>query len=108
MNPRSFTYYSKGRDEVRLIGVDLKNVPVPHGEKGVLDLADCNLVHRMIAKGLELEKTIKYLLETFTLQNSLGQSKILPEQILILNRHPNFNKGINKILKMITMSPGKA
>ena len=61
----------------------------------------------MIAKGLELEKTIKYLLETFTLQNSLGQMKVLPDFILILNKNPNFNKGINKILKMISMSPGK-
>ena len=33
----------------------------------MLDLADCNIAHRMIAKGLEIEKTVKYLLETFTI-----------------------------------------
>ena len=82
-------------------------MPVPHGEKGVLDLADCNIVQRMIAKGLDLEKTIKYLLETFTVANSLGQMKVLPGFMLILNKHPNFNKGINKILKMIVMRPGR-
>lgn len=61
----------------------------------------------MIAKGLEIEKTVKYLLETFTIQNSLGQMKVLPSFMLILNKNPDFNKGINKILKMIVMSHGK-
>jgi len=28
--------------------------------------------------------------------------------MLILNKNPNFDKGINKILKMISMSPNKA
>ena len=100
--PRQFSY------KPGLVGADSQNAPVPHGGKGVLDLSDCNLAQRMIASGLELEKTIKYLLETFTLQNSLGQMKVLPDCTLILNKHPNFNKGINKILKMVAMSPGKA
>ena len=69
MSRKSFTYWSQNQN---VIGVNLENVPVPHGEKGVLDLSDCNLAHRMIARGLDFEKTIKYLLETFTVQNSLG------------------------------------
>lgn len=26
--------------------------------------------------------------------------------MLILNRHPDFNKGVNKVLKMVSMVPG--
>ena len=33
--------------------------------------------------------------------------KVLPTFMLILNKNPDFNKGINKILKMIVMSHGK-
>ena len=43
---------------------------MPHGQKGILDIADCNLVHRMIAKGLKMDKSIKYLLDTFNVQDS--------------------------------------
>ena len=104
MTRKSFTYWSQNQNK---IGINSQDVPVPHGEKGVLDLSDCNIIQRMIAKGLDLEKTIKYLLETFTVPNSLGQMKVLPKIMLILNKHPNFNKGINKILKMIAMRPGR-
>ena len=40
-----------------------------YGSKGVLDMCDCNLVHSMIAKGFDLNGTVKYLLDTFTLMN---------------------------------------
>lgn len=30
----------------------------------------------------------------------------MPSVVLILNRNPDFNKGINKVLKMIAMMPG--
>ena len=33
--------------------------------------------------------------------------KVLPNFMLILNKNPSFNKGINKILKMIVMSNSK-
>ena len=71
------------------------------GQKGVLDLENYNLAHRMIAKGFSLEQSVKFLLETFKLQNSFGAEKGLPECAMILNRDTDFNKGVNKILKMI-------
>lgn len=43
-------------------------------------------------------------MQTFTLQNCYGQEKNVPSALMILNRNRNFNKGINKILKMITMT----
>ena len=52
------------------LGVDNKIKPMPHGQRGILDIADCNLVHRMIAKGLKMDKSIKYLLDTFSLLDS--------------------------------------
>ena len=69
-NPRQFTYKAA---DFKKIGVDNKIKPMPHGQKGILDIADCNLVHRMIAKGLKMDKSIKYLLDTFKLQDSQGQ-----------------------------------
>ena len=74
-----------------------------YGSKGVLDMCDCNLVHCMIAKGFDLNGTVKYLLDTFTLMNKQNQEKNLAPCMMILNRNENFNKGINKILKMISM-----
>ena len=60
-----------------------------------------NLAHRMIAKGFSLEQSVKFLLESFKLQNSFGAEKDLPECTMILNRNADFDKGVNKILKMI-------
>lgn len=59
----------------------------------------------MIAKGFSLKKTVSFLLENLTLQNTYKQEKNLPGCMFILNRNPDFNKGINKILKMVTMMP---
>ena len=74
-----------------------------YGSKGVLDMCDCNLVHCLIAKGFDLNGSVKYLLDSFTLQNRQNQEKNLAPCMMILNRNVNFNKGINKILKMISM-----
>ena len=71
------------------------------GQKGVLDLENYNLAHRMIAKGFSLDQSVKFLLESFKLQNSFGAEKDLPECTMILNRNADFDKGVNKILKMI-------
>ena len=74
-----------------------------YGSKGVLDMCDCNLVHCMIAKGFDLNSSVRFLLDSFTLQNRQNQEKNLASCMMILNRNANFNKGINKILKMISM-----
>ena len=74
--------------------------------KGVLQLADCNLAHRMLIKGFSINQTVKYLLDKFTVQNCFGKEKNLPENFLILNRNADFNKGVSKVLKMIVMMPG--
>lgn len=74
-------------------------------QKGFCHLAQCNLAHRMIAKGFSLKKTVAFLLENLTLQNTYKQEKNLPVSMFILNRNPDFNKGINKILKMVVMMP---
>ena len=76
--------------------------------KSTLLLRECNLVHLCIAKGFKLNQTVKYLLSSFTLRNSYNQDKNVPECLLILNRNVDFNKGINKILKMIVMMPASA
>jgi len=51
------------------IGAYNTEYPMPYGSKGVLDLKDCNLAHKMIAKGFDLNGSVRYLLDTFTLQN---------------------------------------
>ena len=62
----AFRYRSASMDH---IGVD---VVLSESQKGALELADCNLLHRLLIKGFSLNQTVKYLLDTFTLQNSYG------------------------------------
>ena len=77
---------------------------VEEQEKGVIRLADCSLIHRMLMKKLSLSTTIKYLLDTLNTQNNTKQEKLLPRNMLILNRHPNFDKGVSKVLKTTTLT----
>ena len=51
------------------IGAYNLGCPMPYGSRGVLDMKDCNLAHLMIAKGFDLNDSVRYLLDTFTLQN---------------------------------------
>ena len=99
-SPKQFIF--KTFDMMRIGPCNL-GAPEPYGTKGVLDMPDCNLAHCMIAKGFDLNGSVRYLLDTFTLQNRMNQEKNLSPCTLILNRNANFNKGINKILKMIVM-----
>ena len=39
----------------------------PEDSKGALNMSDCNLAHCMIAKGFDLNGSVQYLLDTFTL-----------------------------------------
>ena len=98
--PKQFMYKS-----VTMEGIGAYSIgyPMPYGSRGILDLKDCNLVHSMIAKGLDLNGAVRYLLDTFTLTNRINQDKKISPCFMILNRNENFNKGINKILKMIVM-----
>ena len=76
-----------------------------NSEKGVLRLAECNLIHRMLMKKFSLNTTIKYILDTFITQNSsASRGKHLPPNMLILNRHSNFDKGVSKVLKTTTLT----
>jgi|Transcript_13092 hypothetical protein len=72
--------------------------------KGTISLAECNLVHRMLIKKFRLNTSIKFLLDSFTYQNCAKQEKPLPRNMLILNRNPDFDKGVSKILKTTTLA----
>lgn len=73
-------------------------------DKGALLLDSCNLTHRMIMKKFNLESTLGYLLDTFVTQNVALVEKTLPSNMLILNSYPNFDKGVNKVLKATTLA----
>lgn len=73
--------------------------------KGSINMSECNLAHRMIAQGFSLSNTVSFLLEKFTLQSRFYGERVLPSYTLILTKNNDFNKGINKVLKMVTMCP---
>lgn len=72
--------------------------------KGCINMSECNLAHRMIAQGFSLTNTVSFLLEKFTLGSRYGD-RVLPSYTMILTKNVDFNKGINKVLKMVTMCP---
>jgi hypothetical protein len=59
----TYTYKSATMDNLGTANADVDR----RGWKGSIDLSECNLAHRMIAKGFSLMNTTNYLLETFTL-----------------------------------------
>ena len=111
-NGQNFTY----RDQTtKVVGSDseavynaLEGVQKPSstggdflGIKGQMDLKDCNLVHScLLAGGLE-DKQADFILKSLTMINAFKVEKNVPQSILILNKNINFEKGVNKILKML-------
>ena len=69
LNWETHTSYVYKGDQV---GVSNIANPELYDTKGKLNLADCNLVHKLIAKGFSLDKTVKFLLDDFALQNCFG------------------------------------
>jgi len=62
------------------------------------------LIHQLLARGFALDGSIEYLLSTLILTGTVNKTeRTLPPCAIILNCNPNFTKGVNKILKMITV-----
>ena len=60
------------------------------------------MIHQLLARGFALDGSIEHLLSTLTLSGTVNKTeRTLPPCAIILNRNPNFTKGVNKILKMI-------
>ena len=64
--------YRYRSESMEHLGIDNKTQMSPAGQPGVADIHELNLAHRLIAKGFQLNHTVKYLLDTFTLQNTYG------------------------------------
>ena len=63
----AFVYHTPNMDGLGAsTGIELKAGQT----KGYISLSNCNLAHRMIAKGFSLQKTVNFLLESLTLQNT--------------------------------------
>lgn len=72
--------------------------------KGQLNLQDCNLGGILLAKEYPLDSILSYLLDDFIILNAYKAKKTIPVCFMILNRNKDFNKGVNKILKMVATS----
>ena len=73
-------------------------------QKGTMLLSECNLVHRMIMKKFRLNTSIKFLLDNFNYQTVSKVEKTLPSHMMILNKNPDFDKGVTKVLKTTTLA----
>jgi hypothetical protein len=85
--------------------------------KSKLKLQDYNLLHKMIANDFPIhvsaqnddddqfdevkKNAIDFVTHQWQLENKYGQLKTLPKCALILNSEESFDKGVNRILKMI-------
>ena len=62
------------------------------------------MIHQLLARGFAVDGSVEHLLSTLTLSGTVNKTeRTLPLCSIILNRNPNFTKGVNKILKMITV-----
>ena len=95
----AFRYSSSSMQE---IGVDV-NIKLEN-QKGTILLYECNLAHRMLMKKFRLNTSIKFLLDNFTYLSNSKVEKTLPRHMMILNRNPDFDKGVNKVLKTTTLA----
>ena len=69
--------------------------------KGILNLADCNLIHQLITRGFAIDGSVEHLVTTFNLLGAFNTNKNVPSCSIILNRNLSMDKGINKIIKTI-------
>lgn len=71
--------------------------------KGMLNLSDCNIIHQMIARGFAIDGSVEHILTHFTLMGAFNTERHMPPCAIILNRNLSLDKGINKILKVLSV-----